>query len=494
MEAENRRQAEVSAQNEAAIYKALTQPGVPPDIQALAITGLLESAQPRKKKGGLRGWLGELESSTIYPQMQALLSQQVEVEPAVEGRLPSRQIQQVIPGPAPTLAPAAQPAQSPVELGAPPPAQVRYIEALGRAAKPAKMGPRQIFRTPEEQAVLTEEAQARGAVRGRVAGRVEAGFTPAEARELERRQLLGTAPYQAIAGEIIGPDGRATPAFGTFNRATSQWEDIEGRPLTNFRPRPTGGAAASMGTYAERAAGELGYTSAAAARLAGPEVMRRVNERAEQLQAEARGAVVTAGGEAAAGIPLSTQQRFQATTDLQDAWRKADAPLQEMRRNYSNMEVALRRFREGDQLGGAETLRIAFVRMTEPTSVVMPSEYARGTQGLSLTERITGYINRLKEGGGGIPEPEMAAMVETGRQFLAGLQTWNALERQRIEATAKGFGLDPGMILAQQPAVPPAVGTAPPTAPVTPTPPTPASTLPGARRDPVTGKWMLTVP
>lgn len=59
-----------------------------PEIRALALHGLFESAQPSAKKGGFRGYLGELQTSSVYPQIRELANQ-------------------LIPDPTPTQAPAA---------------------------------------------------------------------------------------------------------------------------------------------------------------------------------------------------------------------------------------------------------------------------------------------------------------------------------------------------------------------------------------------------
>ena len=57
IEAENLREAELAGAREARVYETLIN-SPDPETRNLAIAGLLESAQPRRRKGGLRGWLG----------------------------------------------------------------------------------------------------------------------------------------------------------------------------------------------------------------------------------------------------------------------------------------------------------------------------------------------------------------------------------------------------------------------------------------------------
>jgi len=95
---------------------------------------------------------------------------------------------------------------------------------------------------------------------------------------------------QSVPGEL--PDG--SPAFGVFDRRSGKYLDADtGQALEGFQPRTTT-ASTSLGQYAERAAGELGYPNAAAARRAGPEAMAKVNQRAIELQAAGTGASTTA--------------------------------------------------------------------------------------------------------------------------------------------------------------------------------------------------------
>ena len=74
VEAENRRAAELSSQRESDVYRALLGEGVNPEIQAMALAGMLESAQPKKKKGGFKGWLGEMETSPTFQRLQQFLT------------------------------------------------------------------------------------------------------------------------------------------------------------------------------------------------------------------------------------------------------------------------------------------------------------------------------------------------------------------------------------------------------------------------------------
>jgi len=446
VEAYNLDEAHRAQQREGKILDALIN-SPDPEIKSMAVAGLLHSAQPQKRKGGLRGWIGEMQESPYLEQIRGLVqTPRTVMEPTATGTtLPSVQTSGYLSTPPGQESSMAQPSTSPTEVGAPPPSPVETrLQSTPSAGittytdRPV-LRPREVFRTPEEQTRLTKTATAQGTVEGEVAGLTTAlGGTPeaaARARDLiakkyERLHGGGAGGgYQSTPGEITDPEtGQPSRVYGAFDKTRGQYIGTDpdspyyGIPIPGFIPRTTG----------------AGLT---------PE------------QAGARATAVTvARGAAAAGVPLSTSQRFDKTEKLAGDWQKIQAPTREMQRQFQLMQTGLKRFNEGDKIGGSQAVLVTFQKILDPSSVVRESEYARSGEGLSLASRLEGYIQRLKEGGAGVPPAELAAMVETGRQFLAGLQTWNDAERKRIEGTAQGYGIDPGQIFA----APSGVGTAPP--------------------------------
>lgn len=362
------------------------------------------------------------------------------------------------PGEQQTSASSAQPAITPTPKQIP-----------ASVGKPPTFGPRRVFATPEETYAAQARGKAMGDVEGDVAGLATALGGPEhlpEARAIVKQQMLRKAA--GSAGTMQGqqgtlPDGSL--AFGILDKRTGS--PTEGRylspdtgePLTGFTPRATTGSV-SLGQYYEQAARALGYASGGQAPLsARPAIEAKARQLAESLS----GASTTGRLNAAATAPLSTQQRFAATTKLQEDWRKVEAPHREMARQYQLMQTGLNRFNQGDKIGGSQAVLVTFQKILDPTSVVRESEYARSPEGLGLAARIEGYMQRLREGGAGVPPQELAGMVETARQFLEGMTTWNQLEKQRIEGAAKESGLDPNLITGSGAvSVPAVVGTIPP--------------------------------
>lgn len=512
VESENRREAERAQQREAAILETLAQ-SPDPEIQSLAISGLLSHTRPLQKRGGLRGWLGEMESNPLMPRIRELIGTPVTSEEPVTS-LASRSITGYTGIPAttagqigtvpPAVTPAAQPETSPtqgaplttvgadLDTGAAPAAAAAAAAPAAAPTGALSIGPlmagrptgetrtvsrpRQVLMSPEEQALRTARAKSQGDIEGEVAGLVAAGIPEADARQAVLRKYqraagLGGAPFQSIAGQM--PDG--TPAFGVFDRGSGTYKDpVTGDPLQGFQPRTTTGST-TLGADRESVSREL--FGVPASRLS-PEQMADVNQTVIDRAAGKAGAVATGRAVAEAGAPLSSQQRFQATDKLRDDWRKATGSRTEMTRQFALMQTGLNRY-GADPIGGSQAVLVTFQKILDPTSVVRESEYARSPQGLGVIARLQGmydrYIGQFDPatgkwiaGGAGVPREELAEMVETARQFMDATAASEATERDRLMRSAQEYGIDPGQIFggaapaAGGAGVPEAVGAPPP--------------------------------
>jgi len=523
VETENIRQAELANAREAKVYEALIN-SPDDEIRTAAITGLLTTTQKPQRAGGLRGWIGEMAANPAYEKIRGLVNTPVEVdEPIPPGGQISAQptgslaqsataATQVGAPPLTAIEPATREAaaaqmepgsepyvdetvQAPIQ-GAPPISSTPGAPSLPGGAAPVPGGtpgtqrvtrPRQVFMTEEERTLRQYSARERGEILGVVAAYEAVGLSHEDAvkraiAERERsRGLGGAGGYQSIPGQM--PDG--TPAFGVFDRARGVYIDpATQRPLAGFQPRTTTGST-SLGADRESIAREMFGKPAAQLSTA---QMAQVNDRLKTFSGEKAGAVTSGRGEAAAGVPLSTQQRFQATTDLSKQWTEASSASREMKRQYGLMKVGLDRY-EADPIGGSQAVLVTFQKILDPTSVVRESEYARSPQGLALLDRLEGLYERYSKGGAGVPKPVLAEMVKTAEGFLTEQNIQSGLDavRQRIQDTATSYEIDPRLVLgrdlpatvaapppgATQGAAPPAPGGAPP--PTIAAPPTTAT-------------------
>ena len=171
---------------------------------------------------------------------------------------------------------------------------------------------------------------------------------------------------------------------------------------------------------------------------------------------------------------LNALQSFQAEQTLAKAWTSAIAPVRTMAQQLTLMETGLNRFKAGDRNGGSQAVLVTFQKILDPSSVVRESEYARSPEGLSYLSRLQGFTDRLAKGGAGVPEADLAAMVETARQFVAGMQAYADSERLRIESNARAYRLNTQNIFGYMP------GKA------TSGPPAAASSMPAATSAPTT--------
>lgn len=194
--AEVKRQQDLDAQRretEGNIFRALLQSD-DPELAALALTGLMESATPGKRKKGLRGFMGEMEGSPMLGQLRTLLNTPVPHEelqwadrPAPEATKP------------PTVASfgsMALPAGSPVESSTPPMTVGMATPLPTRRVGEVKsvMGPRRMFMTSEEREAAQREGRITGTLRGIAKGGGE--ITP----ELSTQVGLELAGFSSYGG------------------------------------------------------------------------------------------------------------------------------------------------------------------------------------------------------------------------------------------------------------------------------------------------------
>lgn len=266
VEAQNIRESELSNQRESRIYETLLS-SPDPDIQAMAATGLLESAQPRKKKGGLRGWMGEVATNPTFEKLKQLIGTPVQTSPGTPDELAHTDYSGGSGGQLTTApsaeAPMGTPNQSLTQPGARPAMTPSPKPIPAAVGKPPTYGPRHVFASTEDTAIATARGKAEGDVEGDIAGYMAAGMSREAAVSQVRSERVraggahGGANAQSVAGEVVGPDGRVVPAFGVFDRARQLYLDPSTQqPLQGFRPRTTTGST-SMGADREAISREL---------------------------------------------------------------------------------------------------------------------------------------------------------------------------------------------------------------------------------------------
>jgi hypothetical protein len=117
--------AQVAAEREGKIYEALLNS---PDeyVRTAAGVGLLNQAAPLRRRGGLAGWMGEMEQNPVWPVLSKYMTTP----------------QLVTPGPTPSVAPRYAQTQLPAPLGGPPqPPLAQSPNQTTRAGSPSPTPP-----------------------------------------------------------------------------------------------------------------------------------------------------------------------------------------------------------------------------------------------------------------------------------------------------------------------------------------------------------------
>src|SRR5262252_7362011 len=68
IEQENLALAQKASEREGRVFEALLN-SRDPEVRGMAATGLIAGTQPLKRKSGLSGWIGEMQSNPMYPKL-----------------------------------------------------------------------------------------------------------------------------------------------------------------------------------------------------------------------------------------------------------------------------------------------------------------------------------------------------------------------------------------------------------------------------------------
>lgn len=530
------------ADRESRVYQALLS-SPDPEIQSMATAGLLESAAMPKRKGGLSGWIGQMEENPYLAKIQALIGKPVMGTERVPGppTLPSTSHTGYLATPPPVTGSLAQSTGSPTEgepianpmpvpltplpgglptgTGAELPLKVDETvttgvdttppSALISRAEPSRpttttrqvMRPRQVFLTPEESMMRNTAAREVGEIEGpRQAYRqafIDQGMDPQEADKqalaiaIEERRRRGGGGYggadRSIFGEILQPDGKWVSGSVVFDPQSGKHFDTQtGQPVLGFR-RNTVTGSASAPTDARRIMQQL-YPGKQLSELTAEEAAR-VNAEVAKYGGIRAGETTAGRMEAAAAGPLDVGQRTTQTNTLVKQWTDATESSRLVNRQWLLMQASLDRY-DADPPGASQGVLVTFQKILDPPSVVRESEYARSQYGLSLMQWLDGLRERYQHGGAGVPKPVLAEMVKTAATFVTAQNISSGLEnaRKRIEASAIASEIDPSLVFGQdpyagtgmaRPAPSGQVGTPPP-ASAAPPPPPPGGAAPAA--------------
>ena len=459
-EQENLERARLAADREARVYETLlSSPDL--DIQGLAAAGLLESAKPRRRAGGLKGWLGEMESSPYLSQIQQLIRTPVTEEKVTPG-LPSRTLKPQLMQ-APGAEPAALPAQATVEPGAPPPTTptvaapppdifTPYVAGPARGRVEQVSRPRRVFAQPEDTLRAQTLARGRAETETELERAQAIGFTPEEYKELERERVrrAGGAVGQTYAEGNVTADPSSPTGYSQtlYLRANPQiTQKIPAPPPTTGARAPNQQELMAHTLYGATGEDPKQTLLRVAREPGGAEKIANVMKRAQYFVSEA---------------PLDTAERFNAVTKLQDDWRQFSTAHTIMQRQMSIMDTAYQQAERDPQSipAASEAIIISFERMLDPNSVVREAEARRPGSMQSLLGRIEGAVQRLREGGPGITLEALRPYVDLSREVLRQAEAIMGRERARMEATGQQYNLGP-LNLIGGPLAPP-TGTPPP--------------------------------
>ncbi len=101
-----------------------------------------------------------------------------------------------------------------------------------------------------------------------------------------------------------------------------------------------------------------------------------------------------------------------------------------------------------------QALITLFNKMTDPNSVVMPSEYARTAQDISLWNRIKGKMEKVQQGGAGLTDEDRQALLTMARKFHSTYKEKYRAIKKEYRGYALDYGLDPDKVIREEAAQP----------------------------------------
>jgi hypothetical protein len=447
-----------------------------PEIQSLAATGMITGAMGPSRKGGLRGWIGDMTENPIMGQIRNLIATPTQtptatpagtlpMAPGSAGQVSTQTTRAGQPGPAATepdptteaLRTALPPTvgQPPPTMGQPPPATTTP-------------GPRHIFATPEELKAQQYRGEYTGEAEGIAAGIMAAGGTREQGLDVARRHLMGRLGVGGAGSlQIVhGKDATGTERSGVFDKRPDS--PTYGRVIDPDTNAPIDGFVQSS-TTAPRATDREGMAMELFGKRFGDltaEQAKAVNDRMVEFHGQLAGSSATGRQTALSSAPLTREQITAEQGRLSQQWNTNTAAIRTAQQAQAKMHAAVGRLAT-DPNGAAQAILDAFGEITNPQSGVSTSEFARTAQGQPIMDRLNALFQKYAATGGqGVTPEELQSLAQTADSLVAAMTPWQQQFRGQIEAQARAAGIqDPSGIFGEAIApatVSPRVGTSPP--------------------------------
>lgn len=159
---------------------------------------------------------------------------------------------------------------------------------------------------------------------------------------------------------------------------------------------------------------------------------------------------------------LTPQAQATLTLQMRRDWQRLTTAANGARYYGAIINSAWESYKRGDRANASEAMILAFKRVIEPGSVVMPSEFTRSEALQSIFNRIQGTVEQYGKGGAAIPEPVMAQMVQTTRDLVQNIDHFNDNQKAPLAAMAQKYRIPSSWIFGdERPSQLPVVTNAP---------------------------------
>jgi len=180
-----------------------------------------------------------------------------------------------------------------------------------------------------------------------------------------------------------------------------------------------------------------------------PEEMNIGGKRA-MVQKSSRGQVRPVISDVSTTVKVDTGNRFKDAVTLRKEFNNLPEikEYNTMQSKFASMEKAMAESRRSNNLVAVDQALISlYNKLTDPSSVVRESEYARTAENIPLLNQIKGKADKVMRGGAGLTNAEREALMRMARLMKQGYED---IRRRRVveyHSYATDYGIDPKTVI-----------------------------------------------
>jgi hypothetical protein len=169
-----------------------------------------------------------------------------------------------------------------------------------------------------------------------------------------------------------------------------------------------------------------------------------------RVQKSNRGQERAVGQDVSTTVKVDTGNRFKDAVTLRKEFNNLPEikEYNTMQSKFSAMEKAMQEAKSSNNLVAVDQALISlYNKLTDPSSVVRESEYARTAENIPLLNQIKGKADKVMRGGAGLTNPEREALMRMARLMKQGYEEIRQRRVLEYHSYATDYGIDPNTVI-----------------------------------------------